>query len=318
MTQQHVFVMDPLERIDIEGDSTFVLMLEAQRRGHTVLFAEPRHLLQRGAETWVKAWRAQVQRQKGAHFALHEQSTICLDEVDAVYMRKDPPFDVDYLLATWLLDRVDRARVVMVNDSRAIRDLNEKLHPMLFPHLMAPTMISADRQELRRFIDDHGASVVKPLLNAGGTGVVLLERGDRNIGSVLDLLTLEGRRHIAVQKFIPAVTEGDKRIILLDGRVLGAINRRPRPDDLRANMHVGGAAEPARLTPREEQICAELGPELSRRGLVFVGIDVIGGHLTEINVTSPTGLQEVNRFEGVQLEAQILDWVEAKRASLRG
>jgi glutathione synthase len=317
MVQQHLFVMDPLERIDPAGDSTFVLMMEALRRGHRVLFAEPRHLLQRGATVHARAWPVEeIRRVKGDAFRVGPEAEVALDDLDAVYMRKDPPFDVEYLLATWLLDRVSR-RVVMVNDPRALRDLNEKLHAMAFPHLTPPTLVSADRAALRAFIEAEGPTVVKPLLNAGGAGVVLLDRGDRNIGSVLDLLTGEGRRHIAAQRFIPAVSEGDKRIILLDGEPIGAINRRPRPDDLRANMHVGGSAEPARLTERDAFICREIGPSLSARGLVFVGIDVIGGFLTEINVTSPTGLQEVNRFDGVCLEARVLDWVEARVAAAR-
>jgi glutathione synthase len=231
-------------------------------------------------------------------------------------MRKDPPFDADYLLATWILDRVDRKRVVMINDPQGIRDFNEKLAALRWPDLMAPSMIAADRLLLRAFLDEHGQAVVKPLLNAGGAGVILLEKGHRNVGSVLDLLTIEGTRMIEIQAYIPAVTEGDKRVILLDGDPLGAINRRPRKDDIRANMHVGGTAEASKLTDRDRAICAALKPELSKRGLIFVGIDVIGGLLTEVNVTSPTGLQEIDRFNNANLEGQIIDWVERRRASL--
>lgn len=314
MAHRYVFIMDPLERIDIQGDSTFVLMLEAQRRGHELLYAQPKDLHQRGGDPWIVAERVQMRREKGNHFTLGEAVELCLNDVDAVFMRKDPPFDVDYLVATYLLDRVDRSRVVLVNDPQGLRDFNEKLAALRWPHLMPPTLISADRPAIRRFIAEHGRAVVKPLMNAGGTGIVLLEHGDRNTGSVLDLLSAEGRRHIMAQGFIEAVQEGDKRVVLLDGEPIGAVNRRPQKDDIRANMHVGGVAEPATLTERDRAIAAELGPELSRRGLVFVGIDVIGGYLTEVNVTSPTGLQEIDRFDGACLEGQIIDWVERRRA----
>lgn len=312
MTADYVFIMDPIERIDIDADSTFVLMLEAEKRGHRVLYAQIRDLSQRGDEPWVTARPASLRRQRGDHVTLGEPVSMSLNDATAVFMRKDPPVDMDYILATWLLDRVDRSRVVLVNDSKGIRDMNEKLAALYWPELMPPTMISANRDDIRAFIKEHGKAVVKPLLAAGGSGVMLLEQGDRNTGSVLDLLTDEGRRAIEVQGYIAAVDEGDKRVVLLDGKPIGAVNRIPQKGDLRANMHVGGSAVKSSLSDRDREIAAAIGPELSRLGLVFVGIDVIGGFLTEVNVTSPTGLQEIDRFDGVSLEAQIIDWVEAK------
>lgn len=311
-----VFLMDPIDRIDIDGDSTFVLMLESQARGHRVLYGHPRGLAQRGDRVQASVQPVELRRTKGDHFTLGAAESVWLDEVDAVYMRKDPPFDETFLVYTWLLDRVDTSRTVMVNDPRGLRDFNEKLAALRWPELMPPTLIAARRDLLREFIAEHGEVVVKPLLNAGGTGIIKLTKGDRNVGSVLDLLTREGTTMIEAQAFIEAVTEGDKRIILLDGEPIGAVNRVPAADDIRANMHVGGRAERIGLDARDREICAAVGPELSRRGLIFAGIDVIGGYLTEVNVTSPTGLQEIDRFDGVNLEAQIVDWVEARRAEL--
>lgn len=308
--------MDPLERINIHGDSTFVLMLESQTRGHEVYFAEPKDLELRDNRASVKARRAEVRRKPGDHFSVEAPEWIALNDADAVFSRKDPPFNVDYLISTYVLDHIDRKRVVCVNDSQGIRDFNEKLSALRYPDLMSKTIVTANLKRLRSFIEEVECAVVKPLTLAGGSGVIMLKRGDRNIGSVLDLLTGEGSIAIEAQAYIEAVVEGDKRIILLDGQPIGAINRRPKADDIRANMHVGGTAEKSMLTDRERAICERIGPELSRRGLVFVGIDVIGGFLTEINVTSPTGLQEIARFDGTKPEATIIDWVEKKRVML--
>ena len=313
-----VFLMDPIERIDIEGDSTFVLMLEAQARGHRVLYAHPRRLELRQESPFVTAQAIRVQRQPGRHFELGAFEDVALNDADVVFMRKDPPFDAEFLVYTWILDRIDRSRVVCINDPEGIRTYNEKISALHFPDLLPPTLISADRDHLRAFIDREDDVVVKPLLNAGGTGIVFLSRGDRNVGSVLDMLTREGASLIEAQKYLPAIRHGDKRVILLDGKPIGAVNRVPAASDLRANMHVGGTAKPSVLDERDLEICRRLAPELSRRGLIFVGIDVIGGYLTEINLTSPTGLQEVNRFDGVALEAQILDWIEQRHSALRG
>lgn len=316
MGLRFLFVMDPMPRINIDTDSTFVLMLEAERRGHALFFAEISNLEQAGCAAYALATEVTVRRVRGDHFAFAGSQRVRLDDFDAVFMRKDPPVDLDYLVATYILDAVDRSRVVLVNDSRGIRDWNEKIAATRWSHFMPTTLVASDRARIRRFIDEIGSVVVKPLHLAGGSSVFLLHKGDRNIGSTLDLITREGRTAIMAQEYLPNIVSGDKRIILLDGDPIGAVNRRPKEDDLRANLHVGGVAESATITDRDREICASLRPELVRCGLVFVGIDVIDGRLTEINVTSPTGLQEIDRFNGVCLEAQIMDWVERRRADL--
>lgn len=310
-----VFLMDPIERINIDTDSTFVLMLESNRRGHEVYYAEINALELSEGKPFATVRQAVMQRKKGDHYRLGAPVRASLDEVDAIFMRKDPPVDPNFLLATLVLDRVDGSRVVMVNRPSTLRDWNEKLAALFFPDLIPPTLVSADRARLRSFVEDVEHAVVKPLLGAGGFGVLRVGRGDSNLGSALDLLTNEGRMMIEAQAFIASVSEGDKRIILSDGEPIGAVNRRPRAGELRANLHVGAVAEKTILTDRDREICNAIGPELRRRGLLFVGIDVIGGYLTEINVTSPTGLQEIARLDGVHLEAEIIDLVERKRLS---
>lgn len=316
MPLRFVFVMDPLSSINIEGDSTFVLMLEAQKRGHEVLSAQPPALRLEAGTPWCDVVPTAVVRTKGAHYTLGASTSVCLNDVDAVFMRKDPPIDLNYLTATYLLDRVDRSRVVMINDPQGLRDFNEKLAALYWPEFMPPTMIASSPASLRRFLNTHGTIVVKPLYGSGGAGIVKLTTEDDNFGSVVDLLTQEGRVAIEAQAYLPSVKEGDKRVVLLDGEPIGAVNRRPSKGDIRANMHVGGAAEPSPVTDRDREICAALKPELVRRGLVFAGIDIIGGYLTEVNVTSPTGLQEIGRFEARSLESEIIDWVERRRSAL--
>ena len=325
MGMTFVFLMDPIESIDINGDSTFVLMLAAQERGHRVLYAHPRQLQLRGQEPWLVGARPiSLRRQPGAiggptprdFFTLQEASDVRLNDTDAVFMRKDPPFDIEFLMYTYILDRVDRTGTVLVNDPQALRDYNEKLAALYWPEFMPPTLITADRGQARAFIAEHGKAVIKPLNGAGGAGVLLMTADDRNVGSALDILTKEGRELIEVQGFVAAVDSGDKRVILLDGEPVGAVNRVPSGGDIRANMHVGGRAEQAPISDRDREIAAALKPELVRRGLIMVGIDVIGGFLTEVNVTSPTGLQEIARFDGVSLENQIVERVEEKRKAL--
>lgn len=308
--------MDPIDKIDIDGDSTFVLMLECQARGHRVLYGHPEGLQQLGDAISARVQPIELKREQGAHFSVGAFELVDLSKVDAVFMRKDPPFDERFVIYTWMLDRVDPRKTVMINNPQSLRDFNEKLSALRWPDLMPPTLIAADRSRIRDFIEENGSAVVKPLLDAGGAGIILLAHGDRNIGSVLDLLTVHGTTMIEAQRYVPDVVAGDKRIILLNGEPIGAVNRVPSPNDLRANMHVGGRAERIGLSPRDLEICQAIGPELAKRGLIFTGIDVIGGFLTEVNVTSPTGLQEINRFDGVELQAQIIDWVEARRAEL--
>lgn len=311
-----LFVMDPVAPIDIDADSTFVLMWESQERGHRVDWALMPSLALDGAVPKAKARRLTLRRQKGDHFDEGPLQDVRLDDYDAVFMRKDPPYDLDFHLATLVLDRADRTKTVLVNEPGALRDFNEKLAAFIWADFMPPSMATADRDRIRAFLKTHGECIVKPLLNAGGEGIIRLAQGDKNIGSVLDLLTQFGRTMIEVQKFVPDVSKGDKRIIVVDGEAVGAINRIPSSDDNRANMHVGGRAEPVGLDERDQAIVAALGPELRRRGLVLVGLDVIGGFLTEVNVTSPTGLQELARFDGVHAEKTVIDWVERKRGAL--
>ena len=317
MSLTFVFLMDPIDRIDIDGDSTFVLMLASQERGHRVLYAHPRQLELRAGDPWVVGARPlTLDRRPGDYFSLGAPADVRLSETDAVFMRKDPPFDVEFLMYTYILDRVDRTRTVLVNDPQGLRDYNEKLAALFWPELMPPTLITADRRQARAFIAEHGKAVIKPLNGAGGSGVMMMTSDDRNLGSALDILTREGQQLIEVQGFVAAVDDGDKRVVLLDGEPIGAVNRVPSGGDIRANMHVGGRAEAAAVTDRDRTIAAALAPELVRRGLILVGIDVIGGFLTEVNVTSPTGLQEIDRFDGVSLENQVIARVEEKRAVL--
>ena len=316
MSGGYLFVMDPIARINIHGDSTFVMMLEAQARGHRVLYAELSDLELLAGRPWATARTAQVRRVEGDHFTLGAPERVCLDDLDAVFMRKDPPVDVEFLMACHVLDRADRGRVVMVNDPRSLTYSNEKLYAQAFAELGPHTLIARKPERIREFVAEHKDVVVKPLDGAGGAGVVRLVHGDKNTRSIIELLTRDGRAYIAAQVYIPNVVEGDRRVLLIDGVARGVINRRPSKDDLRSNMHVGGKAEPSALTPRDHEIAARVGPSLRERGLWFVGIDVIDGLLTEINVTSPTGLQELARFDGLRLEVELIDLVEKKRAEL--
>ena len=306
--------MDPIEEMDIRGDSTFVMMLEAQARGHRVDYALMPSLHLEGDRPGARVQRAEVRREIGDHFSLGNVEDAWLDEYDAVFMRKDPPFDTDFHLATLILDMTRRDRTVLVNEPRALRDFNEKLSALRWSRFMPPTIATADRARIRSFLNENGTCIVKPLVNAGGEGIIRLEPNDKNTGSVLDLLTLFGKRMIEAQKFVPDVTKGDKRILLVNGEPIGAINRVPAKDDHRANMHVGGRAEAVGLDDRDREICDALGPSLRENGLALVGIDVIGGFLTEINVTSPTGLQELASFDGVHGERILLDWLEDRLA----
>lgn len=314
----YLFVMDPLARINIQGDSTFVMMLEAQTRGHRVLFCEPFDLELYQGRPYARVFPATVRRTLGDHFTLGAPERVCLDDLDAVFMRKDPPVDVEFIMACQILDRTDRSQVVMINDPRSLTFSNEKLYAQTFADLGPETLMARRPERIREFVKEKGDVVVKPLDGAGGAGVVRLQRGDKNTNSIIELLTREGRAFIAAQVYIPNVVEGDRRVLFIDGVARGAINRRPSGEDLRSNMHVGGTAEQSGLTARDHAIAARIGPSLRERGLVFVGIDVIDGLLTEINVTSPTGLQELARFDGLHLEAELIDWVENKTKELRG
>jgi glutathione synthase len=304
--------MDPIARIRIAGDSTFALLLEAQSRGHRLLHYTPDRLRLIGARVEVMAEPLSVKDVEGDHARLGEASLVDLAAVDVVLLRQDPPFDLAYVTTTHLLERI-HPQTLVVNDPRSVRDAPEKLFVMDFPGLMPPTLVARDRVAIEAFRAEHGEVVMKPLYGFGGAAVFKVGVQDPNFGSLFDLFTTTLREPWVIQKFLPAVSRGDKRIILVDGEAKGAVNRVPASDDIRANMVRGGAAQETDLTPREREICARIGPELKRRGLLFVGIDVIDGFLTEINVTSPTGIRAIKRLGGPDLAAAIWDAIEAKR-----
>jgi glutathione synthase len=304
--------MDPIEKIDIGGDSTFALALEAQARGHTLLYYGPRDLTFREGKVTARVRPLQVRPVKGDHFTLGEAVVQDLAETDVVLMRQDPPFDMAYISATHILERI-HPKTLVVNNPREVRNAPEKLFVTEFQDFIPPTLITSDRLEIREFRERHKEIILKPLYGNGGTGVFRIGPGDENLGSLLEMFTQFYREPVIVQRYLPDVRRGDKRIILVDGEFAGAINRVPAAGEARSNMHVGGRPEKTELTARERDICAAIGPELKRRGLIFTGIDVIGDYMTEINVTSPTGIQEVKRFGGNDIAKQIWDVVESRR-----
>ena len=303
--------MDPIERIDIAGDSTFALALEAQARGHNLLYYGPRDLSFRDGMVSARTRPLGVRHIKGDHFTLGEEAVTNLASVDVVLMRQDPPFDMAYITATHLLERL-QPKVLVVNDPFHVRNAPEKLFVTLFKNLMPPTLITSDRAEILSFRAEHRDIILKPLYGNGGAGVFRVKQGDENLNSLLEMFTLLYREPVIVQRYLPEVRQGDKRIILVDGEFTGAINRVPAEGEARSNMHVGGKAEATLLSAREREICETIGPELKARGLIFTGIDVIGDYLTEINVTSPTGIQEIKRFGGADIAVLIWDAIEAK------
>ena len=303
--------MDPVERINIAGDSTFALMLEAQARGHELSWYTPETLSMRDGRIIASAQSLTVQDVVGDHCKLGETSVVDLADVDVVLLRQDPPFDLAYVTTTHLLERI-HPKTLVVNDPFSVRNAPEKLFVMKFPHLMPPTLITRDREQIDAFRAEHGDVVMKPLYGNGGAAVFKVSREDPNFGSLFDLFSVTFREPWVVQRFLPQVTEGDKRIILVDGEAAGAVNRVPAANDIRSNMVRGGAARPTDLTRREHEICETIGPDLKRMGLIFVGIDVIDGNLTEINVTSPTGLRAIKRLGGPDIAASIWDAIEAK------
>ena len=314
---QIVFVMDPIERVNIDEDTTFALMLEAQARGHRVLFAAPGDLgmVEGQASAWVR--HAVVRRERGRHVDLGPEEFVLLDgQIDLVWQRTDPPVDAAYVTATQLLGLCQESLVV--NRPSSILAFNEKLFAAHFADLMPPTVVSSRAAELLAFMDSMGGEmIVKPLDGRGGEGIFHTSRDDRNLNSILEQATRFGTVRAMAQRFLPAVWEGDKRILLLDGEVLGALLRVPAAGDVRANLHVGGSGERGVLDDADRRIVDRLGPTLREEGLFLVGIDVIGGLLTEINVTSPTCIQEINAIEGVCLDARVLDAAEAAVASHR-
>jgi len=303
--------MDPIECIDINADSSFVMALEAQERGYSVYHYQPQNLAFMGGLVTARARALTLRREEGNHFSFGEPEMIDLGEVDVVLMRQDPPFDMSYITATHLLDHIHPDTLV-VNDPASVRNAPEKLFATLFPDLMPPTLITSDVLTIRSFRDEYKDIIIKPLYGNGGAGVFHVPPGDDNLSALLEMFAERSREPVMVQAYLSDVRKGDKRIILIDGDPAGAINRVPPEGDVRANMHSGGTPLQSKLTNREIEICETIGPELKRRGLIFTGIDVIGDYLTEINVTSPTGLQEINRFDNVKLEARLWDAIEEK------
>ncbi|RWR09869.1 glutathione synthase [Paenirhodobacter populi] len=304
--------MDPIEGINIDADSTFRLAEEAQTRGHELFYYTPDKLIYREGSILARGWPLTVRRVKGDHFTLGVEAEVDLSDFDVVWLRQDPPFDMGYITTTHLLERIHPATLV-VNDPFWVRNSPEKLLVLNFPDLTPPTLIARDLATIKAFKARHGDVILKPLYGNGGAGVFRLDPNDRNLSSLHELFTGINREPLIVQKYVPAVVKGDKRIILVDGEPVGAINRVPAEGETRSNMHVGGRPEKIGLTAREREICARIGPVLREKGQIFVGIDVIGDWLTEINVTSPTGIQELERFDGINVAAMIWDVIEAKR-----
>jgi len=304
--------MDPIARINIRGDSTFALLLEAQKRGHALSYYTPDKLSLRGEELVAPVQALIVRDEIGNHFTLGEPRREPLAAYDVILLRQDPPFDLAYITSTHFLERL-HPKTLVVNNPASVRNAPEKIFVMDFPDLMPPTLISRDLDEINSFRKEHGAVVMKPLHGHGGAAVFRIMPQDMNFGSLFDMFSVTFREPWVIQRFLPEVKHGDKRIILVDGEFAGAVNRVPAADDLRSNMVRGGAAQATELSDREREICARLAPKLRERGLLFVGIDVIDGHLTEINVTSPTGIRAIARLGGPDVAAKIWDAIEAKR-----
>lgn len=310
-----LFVTDPLEALDIDGDTTLAFIHEALARGHQAWWCGIHDLSLEQNRVFAQAQPAHVDLPKREVRSGRDAAVLALDELDAVFLRKDPPFGADEALAT-LICEAARGRTLFVNDPRGIREANEKLFTLRFADLMPPSVVTRDIARLRRFlVEQGGAMVVKPLDGRGGEGVFMVRKDDPNANAILETSTTFGRRWTMAQRFLPEAREGDKRILLLEGRVLGALLRVPQDNDIRANLHVGGRAARATLSKRDLAICARIAPTLSEWGLHFVGIDVIGDWLTEINVTSPTGLRQIDTLENVHLEANVLDWIERRSAA---
>jgi glutathione synthase len=309
MSLKVAFQMDPIQSVNIDADSSFRLAEEAQARGHSLFFYTPNHLAFEEGRVTARGHDMVVRRERGNHVTLGERRHVGLDEFDVVWLRQDPPFDMGYITTTHLLDHV-HPRTLVVNDPFWVRNCPEKLLVLNFPDLIPPTTIARDLETLRAFKHAHGDIILKPLYGNGGAGVFRLDPSDRNLASLHELFTGMSREPLIAQKFIPDVSNGDKRIILVDGAPVGAINRVPAAGETRSNMHVGGRPEKSGLTERDLEICARIGPTLREKGQIFVGIDVIGRYLTEINVTSPTGIQELERFDGRNIAALVWEAIE--------
>ena len=310
-------VMDPVDKINIDKDTTFVLMLEAQRRGHEIYFMEIDDLFIRGGTPHGRYRRLEVAR-SAPHARLSTERTGPLEEFDSVWMRKDPPFDMKFFFTTHILSLIDQSKCFVLNSPKGLREANEKLYALRFPEQIPQTLVSSSISQLRVFMAELGGEmIIKPLDGCGGSGVFYLNEQDRNTNSILEAATDNGKRLVMGQRYLPEIRQGDKRIIVLNGEPLGAVLRVPLESETRGNIHVGGQCVKAEITDRDREICAALAPLLGSDGLYFVGLDVIGSFLTEVNVTSPTGIQEVNKLNRVCLEADVVDFVERQAENLR-
>jgi glutathione synthase len=307
------FQMDPIQTVNIDADSTFRIAEEAQARGHELFFYTPDHLAFQEGKVTARGHYFTVQRVQGQHADLSEMQEVDLADFDVVWLRQDPPFDMHYITTTHLLDLIYPDTLV-VNDPFWVRNYPEKLLVLRFPNLTPPTTIARDLETIKAFKEKHGDVILKPLYGNGGAGVFRLDQNDRNLASLHEVFTGFSREPLIIQKFLPDVSNGDKRVILVDGEPIGAINRVPATGETRSNMHVGGRPEKVGLTERDREICAAIGPLLREKGQIFVGIDVIGDYLTEINVTSPTGIQELERFDGINAAEKIWEAIEGRRA----
>jgi glutathione synthase len=310
-------VMDPIEKINIDKDTTFVLMLEAQQRSHEVYYLELDDLFIRGGTPYGRSRRVHVARGT-PHYQVGAFRTGPLEDFDVILMRKDPPFDMRFFFATQILSLVDEQKCFMMNHPKGLREANEKLYALRFPEQIPQTLVTGDIKQLKAFMAELGGEmIIKPLDGCGGSGVFYLNEQDRNTNSILEAATNNGQKLVMGQRYLPEIRQGDKRIIVLNGEPLGAVLRVPLEEEIRGNIHVGGQCVQAEITPRDREICGALSPLLRQDGLYFVGLDVIGSYLTEVNVTSPTGIQEINLLDGVRLESQVIDFVE-KRAERVG
>lgn len=305
--------MDHISRLNIRGDSTFALMLEAARRGHALFHYTPDRLSLRDGRVEARVEAVEVRDAEGSHYTLGNAEPTDLSNFDVVLLRQDPPFDMGYITTTHILERI-HPKTLVVNDPAHVRNAPEKLFVTEFTGLTPPTLISRDRREILAFREAHGDIIVKPLYGNGGAGVFRIAGGDENLAALLEIFEDVYREPFVIQRYLPDVRKGDKRIILVEGEPVGIINRVPAAGEARSNMHVGGRPEPVEMTARDREICAAIGPTLRERGLIFVGIDVIGQYLTEINVTSPTGIREVKRFGGADIAALVWDAIEARRS----
>ena len=305
--------MDPVGSVNIDADSTFRIALEAQARGHRLFYYTPDRLSFNQGRVLARGWPIEVRRERGNHVSYGDEAEVDLADWDVVWLRQDPPFDMGYITTTHILEMI-HPQTLVVNDPFWVRNCPEKLLVLRFPALTPPTLVARDLATIKAFRAVHGDVILKPLYGNGGAGVFRLDPQDRNLAALHELFMGINREPLIVQKYVPAVVQGDKRVILVDGEPVGAINRVPQPGETRSNMHVGGRAEAVGLTDRDREICAAIGPTLREKGQVFVGIDVIGDWLTEINVTSPTGIQELERFDGINAAARIWEVIEAKRA----